>query len=565
VGPVSPHPPTCPVDTLREVDLRYRAETVRASMVPTYGVVVAGLLYVAATWSQPHRGLITALFVTGAVSMWILGRLPMARIVRSRRRELFFVSWSLMDLVLIAVAVAADGGVTSPLAFMFFFPLVFTSLSYPPSSIALVYLTAMTSYAVVGLGLTPGAGLPQIAMGASILALAPFIGFLQARRHGRERHHLTVSSRTDALTGLLNHTAFQERLGEELEHAAVARRPLALIALDVDRFKAVNDRHGHASGDAALRTVADALRGAVRPGDLCGRTGGDEFMLALPGVGLDQAEVVAARVRRAVGGSALGLTVSAGIAVSPDHAQDREELMRFADGAMYWSKRRGRDRSAAYSPTAIDSLSPEEEVDRLRAEGLVRTVHALARAVDAKDGHTHEHSRKVADYATAIGQGMRLDQGTIDALHTAGVLHDVGKIGVPDAILLKPGKLSSAEYGEMQRHSRLGRDIIAGAGLTDIAEWVCHLHERVDGRGYPDGLRGTQIPLESRVLAVADALEAMTAARVYRGALTVERALGILEEAAGTQFDPAVVAVAVGLVRDGGLEALAAPAPAATR
>jgi diguanylate cyclase (GGDEF)-like protein len=553
------------VDTLREVDLRYRAETVRASMVPTYGVVVAGLLYVAGTWSQPHRGLITALFVTGAVSMWILGRLPMGRIVRSRRRELFFVSWSVMDLVLIAVAVAADGGVTSPLALMFFFPLVFTSLSYPPASIALVYATAMSSYAVVGLWLTPGAGLPQIAMGASILALAPFIGFLQARRHGRERHHLTVSSRTDALTGLLNHTAFQERLGEELEYAALDRRPLALIALDVDRFKAVNDRHGHASGDAALRTVADAIRGAVRPGDLCGRTGGDEFMLALPGVGLDQAEVVAARVRRAVSASALGLTVSAGIAVAPDHAQDREELMRFADGAMYWSKRRGRDRSAAYSPTAVDSLSPEEEVDRLRAEGLVRTVHALARAVDAKDGHTHEHSRKVADYATAIGQAMRLDQGTIDALHTAGVLHDVGKIGVPDAILLKPGKLSSGEYAEMQRHSRLGRDIIAGAGLADIAEWVCHLHERIDGRGYPDGLRGTQIPLESRVLAVADALEAMTAARVYRGALTVERALGILEEAAGSQFDPAVVAVAVGLVGDGGLEALAAPAPAATR
>jgi predicted signal transduction protein with EAL and GGDEF domain len=252
------------VGIVREVDLRYRAETVRASMVPTYGVVIAGLLYVTATWGEPHRALIAALFVTGAVSMWILGRLPMAKIVHSRWRELFFVGWSI-DLLLIAVAVAADGGVTSPLAFVFFFPLVFASLSYPPVSIALVYLTAMTSYAVVGLELTPDADPAKVAMGASILALAPFIGFLQARRHGQERHDLTVVSRTDALTGLLNHTAFQERLGEELEYAAAARRPLALIALDVDRFKAVNDRHGHAYGDAALRAVADAIRGAVRP------------------------------------------------------------------------------------------------------------------------------------------------------------------------------------------------------------------------------------------------------------------------------------------------------------
>jgi HD-GYP domain-containing protein (c-di-GMP phosphodiesterase class II) len=154
----------------------------------------------------------------------------------------------------------------------------------------------------------------------------------------------------------------------------------------------------------------------------------------------------------------------------------------------------------------------------------------------------------------------------VDSLHTAGVLHDVGKIGIADAILLKPGRLTAEEFTEIQRHSRLGRDIVAGAGLADIARWVCHLRERLDGRGYPDGLAGDAIPLASRVLAVADALEAMTATRVYRGALGLDRALENLLAAAGSQFDPEIVDVAVGLTRAGGLEALqAAPALAGTR
>jgi HD-GYP domain-containing protein (c-di-GMP phosphodiesterase class II) len=214
---------------------------------------------------------------------------------------------------------------------------------------------------------------------------------------------------------------------------------------------------------------------------------------------------------------------------------------------------------------------PEEELDRLRNESLVRTVHALASAVDARDGHTHEHSRRVAAYATAVGGAMGLDPATLDKLHTAGVLHDVGKIGIPDAILLKPGRLTPEEFAEMKRHSGLGRDIIAGAGLAEIAEWVCHLHERPDGRGYPDGLPGEAIPLESRVLAVADALEAMTAARVYRGALGVDRALENLEAGMESQFDPEVVEHAVRLVRGGELEVLGGgvsparlPAPAAS-
>jgi diguanylate cyclase (GGDEF)-like protein len=325
-----------------EAELRYRAQTVGASMLPTYGLCAAVWLYCWLTPHEPHRLAIAALAVVASISMIVLNRLPLDRIVRTRWREVFFVGWSLSDIALIAVVVALDGGVRSPLTLAYLFPLLFTSLSYPPLSTAIVYGAALGSYALVGLGEEPA----RIFMGLASLGLAPFLGFLQAREHKRQRRELAHSARTDALTGLLNHTAFQDQLAAELEEA----QSLALLALDIDRFKEVNDHRGHAAGDAALRAVAGALRSVVRPDDVCGRIGGDEFMLALPGAGPVAAERVAERLRLAL--SATPVTVSIGIAVFPEHAQLRDELMHHADAAVYTAKQRGRDRAATYAPRA---------------------------------------------------------------------------------------------------------------------------------------------------------------------------------------------------------------------
>jgi HD-GYP domain-containing protein (c-di-GMP phosphodiesterase class II) len=159
----------------------------------------------------------------------------------------------------------------------------------------------------------------------------------------------------------------------------------------------------------------------------------------------------------------------------------------------------------------------------------------------------------VAFYAATLAVSLELAPERVDMIRTAGVLHDVGKIGITDGILLKPGRLTEEEFDEMRRHSELGRDIIAGAGMTEIADWVLHLHERYDGAGYPQGVSGQDIPLESRILAAADALEAMTYPRVYRPALTMEEALAELEQGAGSQFDPLVALRLVDLVRSGEL------------
>jgi HD-GYP domain-containing protein (c-di-GMP phosphodiesterase class II) len=227
--------------------------------------------------------------------------------------------------------------------------------------------------------------------------------------------------------------------------------------------------------------------------------------------------------------------------------------MRLADGALYRAKRSGRNRCVVYSSFVDAPLSLQEEAERARTAGLANTVYALARAVDLKDGYTHQHSARVAQYGAVLAREMGMSEEEVDQLRTAGILHDVGKVGVADAVLLKPARLTEDEFLEMQRHSTLGRDIVAGAGMPEIAEWVLYLHERWDGRGYPDKLAGEDIPLASRVLAVADAFEAMTSSRLYRRGMAVEKALIEIEQSAGQQFDPTVAQRMVELVRSGAI------------
>ena len=379
-----------------------------------------------------------------------------------------------------------------------------------------------------------------------------------ARELDESHARLESLALTDPLTGLLNHRAFQERLGSELERASREDYPVAVVAIDVDHFKEINGCLGHASGDEALRLLAQTLRSVVRPTDLAGRVGGDEFMLALIGVDAARAEQVVVRLRSKLASSRLSsgsgvLTLSIGISEFPRHTVDKAELMRLADGAMYWSKRSGRDRHSLYSPEIAAALSPQEDITQIRESSLLSTIHGLAGAVDAKDGYTHQHCQRVALYAGTLARSLGLDDARVELIKTAGVLHDVGKIGVPDAVLLKPGKLTAQEFTQMQRHSTLGRDIIAGAGMSEVAEWVLHLHERYDGHGYPDGLQGEAIPLESRILHAADTLEAMTSARVYRPAMSLKDALFELEANAGTQLDFDVATRLAQLVRRGDL------------
>jgi len=363
----------------------------------------------------------------------------------------------------------------------------------------------------------------------------------------------------DPLTMLLNRRALSEQLAAELARAERGGYPVALVAVDVDHFKQVNDLHGHSAGDEVLRRVAERLTAGVRPGDLCARVGGDEFTLCLVDADAALAKEILARLAAAIaslefapGHEPLGF--SAGIAEFPRHGEAPEELTSSADDALYRAKAGGRDRIcvSTLAEATASALEPGT-VDRHR-HNVQNTVEALARAVDARNGYTHLHSQAVAFYAAALGRAAGMSEERVDLVRRAGVLHDVGKIGVPDTILWKAGSLTLQEVQIMREHSAVGYHILLGAGLSEIADWVAHLHERPDGRGYPKGLAGKQIPFESRLLKVADALDAMTSPRVYRTALRVDEALHELGRGAGTEFDLDLVARLVELVEGGELQ-----------
>jgi diguanylate cyclase (GGDEF)-like protein/putative nucleotidyltransferase with HDIG domain len=339
----------------------------------------------------------------------------------------------------------------------------------------------------------------------------------------------------DPLTGLRNRRGFEQGLEDR-------RAPLALVICDLDHFKRVNDTLGHPVGDDVLRTFSDLLRACTREDDVAVRLGGEEFALVLSGVGEREALAVAERLRREVASTfrdfPVPISVSVGIAEGVRN-QDPETLVRDANRALFAAKRLGRDRCVVHHAETLamlDALADDRAGEQLAAAML------LAETLDLRDVATARHSETVGRYAEQIAQEMGLEPVQVERVRVAGVLHDIGKLGISDAVLLKPGALERHEWEEIMRHPELGARILEHANLRDVANWVLSHHERLDGSGYPRALAGGSIPLEGRILAVADAYEAMTADRPYRSALTPDEARAELHRGAGSQFDPAVVA-----------------------
>jgi diguanylate cyclase (GGDEF)-like protein/putative nucleotidyltransferase with HDIG domain len=349
---------------------------------------------------------------------------------------------------------------------------------------------------------------------------------------------LSEIAMTDQLTGLRNHRAFQEDLARELQRTSRTGEPLALVLLDVDDLKAANDTHGHQAGDELLQAFGATIRAEPRA-TVCGyRIGGDEFAVILPGARALGGMELAQRIRAATlaGTHGPSCTATAGIAEALG-LRAKDDLVREASLALVGAKRIHQD-VVVYAPDLKVETAPLAE-----DEHHTRTLaSALARAVDAKDSYTRSHCQTVSQLCAAIAAELGFGTDRLTRMRLAGLLHDVGKIGVPDAILNKPDRLTDEEYAVMKRHSVLGCDIVRAADMPVEARWVRHHHERFDGGGYPDGLAGEEIPLESRIILVADAFEAMTSDRPYRRAPGQEVAIAELRRHAGTQFDPAVVA-----------------------
>lgn len=386
---------------------------------------------------------------------------------------------------------------------------------------------------------------PALVLMAGTVAVAGVFILLLRDRVGRLIRQLTNAASTDPLTGLLNRRGFHESMTTELARAERGDQTFSLLLGDCDFFKHLNDSLGHHAGDEALLAIGGMLENDRRRIDVAARIGGEEFALILPDTDQHEAFLVAERLRirfsKLFAEHPVPLTMSIGVATYPEHADTDDSLLRAADDALYAAKALGRDRSVLHSPEIEGILAAGRRGAQNRGEAQLATVLNLAKALDMRDTGTARHSQTVGRYSELMATQLGLAGQRVDRIRTAGVLHDIGKIGVADSILRKPGALTDEEYDAMKKHPEIGAKILGGSGLDDVREWILAHHERPDGRGYPFGLAGTEIPLEARILAVADAYEAMTSDRVYREAIGAEAARAELRKCADTQFDGTVV------------------------
>jgi diguanylate cyclase (GGDEF)-like protein len=428
-----------------------------------------------------------------------------------------------VNLALISAVLAADSGRS-------FFGIAWENLKQTTAPLAF-----MASAALILVVLWQRSPALSLALGGPLLAIA-----LYQRSTFKALRAMRLAL-TDPLTGLGNHRSFHERLQRELTSAEQIGTRLSLCLVDIDDFKTINDRFGHPVGDAVLGQVASRLR----QGGEAFRLGGDEFAVLLPGHDERQAVGIARSIVERVGAIDIEhvgpVTVSAGVATYPVQGVGRDELIRLADSALYWAKEDGKNRARAYEAESLLRANLEQLADSPDRAARYRAAASLAKAVDARDAYTGSHSERVGDLAARIARRLGADEAQVELTRLAGSLHDLGKLAIPEEILRKPQALSEAERIVLERHPQIGHRMLESLGVDPIAEWVLHHHERWDGDGYPNRLRGEQIPLGARIIFVADAYDAMTSERVYRDPLTPRDALEELERCAGSQFDPAVV------------------------
>lgn len=378
---------------------------------------------------------------------------------------------------------------------------------------------------------------------------------------------------TDNLTLLYNHRGFQEILSNEINRAQTNKQKLSIVMMDICNITKINRELGHAKGDEVIKVVAEKVRQNIREGDVAGRYGGDEIAIILPKTSVEQAKYVAEYLTYSLSCCFIDdigpVKVSVGVSTYPDCADDKEKLLILAEQAMYISQAKGyKDGMSAiissadfnfWDDIALQSYAEvigkrhsqlgvnfEEELlakfnvdHEMSGNRISEIATSLAGAIDAKDPYTKGHSTSVSKFSEALARAINLPEGEVERIKLGALLHDVGKIGIPESVLKKEGPLSDDEWCIMKQHPVIGAEkvLMPNPSLRDLIPIVKYHHERIDGKGYPEGLKNGDIPLAAKIVAIADTYHALISDRPYRRGMNIEKAISILEEGAGTQWD----------------------------
>ncbi len=463
----------------------------------------------------------------------------------------FFEATPFLGTILVSLAVYFGGPDAAAAYAVFYFWVGVVACYFLRPAVAVTHLVLASAGYGVALLASAEVELPALKWALATGSLLA-VGILMTALRDQMTRMLTelgAAARTDSLTGLANRRELEGRFAGELERSTRGGRPLAIVVLDLDWFKEFNDRFGHAAGDGALVQLAEALGRATRTSDVVARLGGEEFAVLAPETDEHEASQLAERLRAEVRATFARqqekMTVSCGVAVFPVHGITAGELLHSADRALYEAKESGRDRSVLFQHAG----APGEDADRAAVERTsprLASLVSLAESVDRRKG-SPANSRRVARYAERLARRLNLPEEEVERVRIAALLRDVGEVGVAESILNKQSPLNDEEWRELERHPEIGARIVGAAQLGRVGEWILSHHERPDGRGYPRGLREHQIPLEGRILAVADAYAAMTADRPYRRRFSPKRARAELQARAGSQFDHDVVAAFLSL------------------